>query len=143
LKTLFVPPMNGTTLRKIEILINALEQTYTRSAEEVPRIALWEPQVVLSRAHHEAKDVVKSLDLAGKALGSLGFTTQGMDKSRTAFLIVKWGLASDFLTQILMQAKEAFVVLGLLEKASKAEEYARIAFKILVGEDSSFSKVYV
>jgi hypothetical protein len=142
LKATFTPKLNDRTVRKIEVLIGALEQQYTQPALEVPRLAVCEPQLTLAAAYYEGKKMLKCLEWIGRALSSLGFAIEGMDTSKTAFAIVKWGLACDYLAHILMRAKEAFVQLGLKEKVEQADAYAKTAFKILVGEDASFKKMY-
>jgi hypothetical protein len=142
LKPLFGRALDNAALRKALHIIETLEKTYATPAVDVPRIAAWEAQIVLSRAFHQGGDRVNGLKWAFRAMTNLGFVVQGMDTSKTAFSILRWSLVSDYLAHMLMHAKQAFVLLGLPEKAKKAEEYSRLAFKILVGEDASFSKVY-
>lgn len=48
----------------------------------------------------------------------------------------------DHIVEVFMHARTAFITLGHLEDSKRAEEYARVLYKIAVGEDSSFESVH-
>jgi hypothetical protein len=76
-------------------------------------------------------------------LRSLGFVVSGIDSSPTSIAIIRWGLVVDMLVSVLLQAKSIFEAIGILEKSKQTEDYARLVYKIIVGEDSSFDATYV
>ncbi|KAF2467791.1 uncharacterized protein BDR25DRAFT_374016 [Lindgomyces ingoldianus] len=118
--------------KKIERLLDALDTTYARPADGLPRLLLWDPQLAM----------IRTLEFVGKALTSLGFIVVGVDLSPTAFAVVKWGLVVDYLVEIFMHACTAFAAKGAMKHSKQAEEYAKVAYKIIVGEDTSFSESY-
>jgi len=66
----------------------------------------------------------------------------GADSTLAAFLVVKWGLIVDHLVGVFLQARDAFMAIGTLENSRQAEDYARLVFAIIIGENSSFSATY-
>lgn len=131
-----------SSITKYERLLVALEATYKRPAVEVPRLLLWDPQLLLVRIYNSTSNGMKSLEWIGRILGSLGFVVVGADLSATPFEVKKWGLMIDHLVEIFMHARAAFITLGHLEDSKRAEEYARVVYKIVVGEESSFESVH-
>lgn len=125
-------------MEKIERLLDALNQTYTRPVEEVPRLLLWEPQLALARIYAAQNNAGKTLESAWKVLTSLGFVVVGADSLRTRLAVVKWGLLVNYLVETFLHARSAFAAMGAMEDSRRAEEYARTAYKIIVGEDESF-----
>ena len=111
-------------------------------ADRVPRLLLWDPELALAQAYAARANMIKSLHWIEKGLTSLGFVIVGADSSPTRFAVARWGLMVDQLILTFLQAKEAFAGLGAWEKSSQAEEYARMAYKIVIGEDATFSATY-
>ncbi|KAL9077334.1 MAG: hypothetical protein Q9157_003370 [Trypethelium eluteriae] len=142
LKRAYENPL-GIQMRKANKLLEALNNTYIRPAHEVPRLLLWDPLLVLVRMYARQSDVVKCLDSASKVLTSLGFIVVGADTSTTSFAVVKWGLMIDQLVETFLHLKAAFVAIDAYDDAARADEYARTAYKTLVGEDTSFNTTYV
>lgn len=130
-----------SSIAKYERLLLALEATYKRPAVQVPRLLLWDAQLLLVRIYNSRSNGTKSLEWIGKILESLGFVVVGANLSATAFTVERWGLVIDHLVEVFMHAQAAFVNLGHLENSKRAEEYARVVYKIVVGEDSSFQSV--
>ncbi|KAF1942738.1 SET domain-containing protein [Clathrospora elynae] len=128
--------------KKVERLLNALNDTYTRPADEVPRLLLWDPQLALTRMYMAEKKVDKALESVQKVLIQLGFIIAGADSTSMGFRVVKWGLVVDHLIEVFLHARSAFEVIKAWEDSKIAEEYARIAYKIVVGEDTSFESSY-
>jgi hypothetical protein len=128
---------------RFEQLLKALDATYVRPTADVPRLALWDPQLLLVRIYISRNNVVKSLQWISKVLSTLGFTVVGVDRSSTSFEIQRWGLVIDHLVEIFLHARTAFNAAGSPVDSRRAEEYARVAYKIVVGEDDSFESVHM
>jgi hypothetical protein len=109
----------------------------------VPRLSLWDPQLLLVRIYISRNNVVKSLEWISKVLSTLGFAVVGLDLSNTSFEIERWGLVIDHLVEIFLHARTAFNAAGSLVDSMRAEEHARVAYKIVVGEDVSFESVHM
>lgn len=136
------PVLHLIRTKKIERLLDLLNQTYTQPAEDVPRLLLWDPQLALARIYAAQNKAGKSIESVGKVLTSLGFVVVGADPSPTRFAIVRWGLLVDRLVETFLHARTAFAAIGAREDSERAEGYARTTFKIIVGEDSSFHTTY-
>lgn len=130
---------SATTAVKLERLINKMDATYTRSAEEVPRLGLWDAQMFLARMCLDEGNISKAFKAACKVLTLLGFV---IDASQGGFEVKKWGLMVDHLVDAFFLIKVILIKLREVESAKKAEAYAKTAFKIVVGEDASFEKTY-
>jgi hypothetical protein len=128
---------------RVERLSKALDATYVRPAAEVPRLLLWDAQLMLVRIYISRNNVVKSLEWISKVLSTLGFAVVGVNPSGTSFEIKRWGMVIDHLAEIFLHARTAFDAAGSPGDSRRAEEYARVAYKIVVGENSSFQSVHM
>ncbi|KAJ4377321.1 hypothetical protein N0V83_000146 [Neocucurbitaria cava] len=126
----------------VEQLLRALKNTYTRPANEVPRMRLSQAQLLLAYVYNAQNKMDKVFKFVDETLISFGFILAGLDSTRVSFKIIKWGLVEDQHVEVFRLAQEAFEKIQAREDAMQAEEYARTAFKIVVGEDSSFESVY-
>lgn len=133
---------SGINTGKVERLLKALDNTYTRPADEVPRLLLWDPRLLLVRVYIARNDMIKGLESVGKVLTALGFIIVGADSSSASFRVVKWGLVLDHLVEAFLHARTAFQATGAWEDSRRAEEYAKVAYRIVVGEDTSFESTY-
>ncbi|KAF2801437.1 uncharacterized protein BDZ99DRAFT_577577 [Mytilinidion resinicola] len=133
---------NGIQTDKVERLLKALNNTYTRPADEVPRLLLWDPQLLLARVYIAQKNITKSLEAVGKTLTALGFIVVGADSSSAGFRVVKWGLVMDHLVEVFLHARSAFEAIGAWENSMRAEKYAIVTYRIVIGEDTSFKSTY-
>ncbi|KAF2845050.1 hypothetical protein T440DRAFT_545688 [Plenodomus tracheiphilus IPT5] len=127
--------------KKFERLLNALDATYVRPATEVPRLMLWDPQILLVR-FYSSTEAGKCMEWISKVLSTLGFVFVGADLSNTPFAIDIWGLVIDHLVEVFVHAMTVFISSRLFNDSKKAEEYAKMAYKIVVGEDCSFKSVH-
>lgn len=125
----------------IERLLAALNETYNQAAEHVPRLLLWDFQLALTRIYASQNNVGESMKSAVKVLTLFGFVVAGADSSQTRFTIVKWGVLVDQLVKIFLNVQAAFMAMGAREDSERAKEYAKITYKILVGEDMSFDAI--
>ena len=130
-------------LEKVDRIMAAIEKSYTAPASEVPRLALWAPYLLLSRNYCMNNQQDKVIETAWKALASFGFKIKREDPQslKSPFEIEQWGLIDDHLIQtwVLMWTAYAQVAPHLCKKA---EEYARITYKICIGEDDTFDEKY-
>jgi len=82
--------LNSIPIRKVQRLLKSLNQTYNRPASEVPRLALWDPQLMLARIHLTKKEYAKTLEALNKTLETLGFVCVGLEAiSSTRFRVVE------------------------------------------------------
>lgn len=127
---------------KFERLVVALNETYQSPAEQVPRLLLLDPQLLLTRVYMEKRDLTKVLESVAKTLQTLGFIVAGLDPSPTTLIINKWGHIVDDIVEVFLHGQSAFEQLGIWEKSKQAEQYAKIAYRILVGEEASFNRTW-
>ncbi|EMD66047.1 hypothetical protein COCSADRAFT_86951 [Bipolaris sorokiniana ND90Pr] len=128
--------------KKMERLLKALNETYTLPAECVPRLSLWEPQLLLTRIYMGRANFAKGLDSVSNILNSLGFTFAGLDETLTDFELTRWGQMVNHLVEVFLHACTGFSKLGLEKKSKQAEHYARLGYLVLVGEYASFDQTY-
>lgn len=139
LKNLF----HGTVkVNKIGRLLDDLDKTYTEPANVVPRLDLYDPLLGLAQAYIKQGKPNQAVEWTAKTFVSLGYVLGGADSSSVAFIIVKWGIIVDVLVLALLQLRETFKTLGLVDKSKQAEDYARLMYKIVVGEDSTFDATH-
>lgn len=134
--------MRKSSTTKYERLLEALEATYTQPATDVPRLQLWDPQLLLLRMYSSTSDGSRTLEWVCKVLTTLGFVIIGADLSAIPFEVQRWGLMIDHLVEVFMHARTTFSAFGHFENSKRAEGYARVAYSIVVGESSSFESVY-
>lgn len=137
-----LPTLHGIQTDKVERLLKTLNKTYTRPADEVPRLLLWDPQLLLARVYIAQNNMAKTLEAVDKVLTVLGFVIVGADSSSASFRVVKWGLMMDHLVEAFLHARTAFEAIGAWEDSRRAEEYAKVAYSIVVGEDTSFESTH-
>jgi hypothetical protein len=87
-------------------------------------------------------DLTKGLESAGKTLGLPSFVVTGLDRTHAALVVTTWGHMVDHLIEVFLRERSAFEQFGLWEKSKQAEYYARVAYRVLVGEDASFMRTY-
>lgn len=131
---------------EIESTLTALEDTFTRPGTEMPRLCLWDPALALSCIYEAQKKPLKAIEWGLKALEALGYVIEGGSMSRTSsdapLVVKKWGLMEDELVGGWIALSRAYrLVAPDLEAAARA--YAKICYKICVGEDETFEETYV
>ncbi|RYP42447.1 hypothetical protein DL768_010328 [Monosporascus sp. mg162] len=134
----------GTGAAKIEIILATMADTYNRPAIEVPRLSIWEPQLALAKMYTQQKQPVKAIDSALRALASLGYVIDGGNLPRTTgtpMVVKQWGLMMDYLIDCWMLLSSAYRLVAP-DLEAQAEEYARISYRICVGEDETFDETY-
>ena len=136
------PALRRVQIKKVERLIDTLNQSYNQPAKDVPRLLLWDPQLLLVRFYVAQNMAGKVVESAAKVLTFLGFVVVGADSSQKCFEVSKWGLPIDYLVETFLHIQAAFTAMGAEMDSARAEKYAKTAYKILVGEDDSFKATY-
>ncbi|KNG84245.1 hypothetical protein ANOM_007397 [Aspergillus nomiae NRRL 13137] len=129
-------------LVRIESTVASLASTYSRPAREVPRLGIWDVQCVLAKKYLRLDQPVKAIEAVFGALESLGYIIQGADVPDAPLVVVQWGFMVDQLIEIWLVLAEAFHTVSP-ELEAMAERYARITYKICVGEDETFEDTYI
>lgn len=136
---------NGPNIAKAKRVLTALEKTYQKPATEVPRLALWQQYLVLLRLHAAENQPKKVISTARNFLASLGFLLIDNPVSGAAtmtcrpFQVEQWGLMVDPVIEVCMALWTAYAIVAP-DLADMAEAYAKTAYKICVGEDSTFDE---
>ncbi|ELR10159.1 hypothetical protein VC83_00714 [Pseudogymnoascus destructans] len=141
-KAFKVASLGSGLLQKIERLIDELNQTYSQPADKVPRLLVWDPQLALAQAYASLNQTRKCIVAVGKILTSLGFLISGTDSPQTPFSIDRWGMLQDYLVEAFVLLRNMFLVTKAVENSKKAGEYARTVYRMVVGEDATFERVW-
>lgn len=131
-------------LRKTEDTISSLACTYHRPASEILRLELYSRYLSLAAIYASSGKHEKAVKFGSKSLESLGFVIKGGDIphiSDAPLVVQKWGLMTDAVVGCWMILCYAFQKLAPT-LASQAAGYARISYKICVGEDETFDQTY-
>ena len=133
----------STDLPKVERILGAIEKTYSEPAANVPRLALWDPYLLLTRIYSSKNQQDKVIETAWKILMSLGFTIkrQNPPSLTSPFEVEQWGLMEDCLIQTWVHLWTAYAQVAP-DLGKKAEEYAKITYRICIGEDDTFDDKY-
>lgn len=133
----------GIDLSKAERVCAAIEQTYTSPATTIPRHALGHFYLGLTQSYSSNRKVAHAITYAWKMLTSLGFVIKREQPASltSMFEVEQWGLV---LGQVVETWVHLWVVYAKLAPnlCSKCEEYARVAYKICIGEDETFDEHY-
>ncbi|KAJ5559393.1 hypothetical protein N7513_001792 [Penicillium frequentans] len=128
-------------LAKIDDKLASLAETYPRPSSQVPHLGLWSGYLSLAAVSLTSHRPEKAIKSGLKALESLGFVIDGGNMSDTQLHVNDWGLMTDGVVGCWMILGRAYceVAPGL---EAQAEKYARISYKICVGEDETFDETY-
>ncbi|KAL4920601.1 hypothetical protein BDW62DRAFT_176862, partial [Aspergillus aurantiobrunneus] len=129
---------------RIESILSAVEETYRRPASEIPRPDIWGGYLSLAMLHESRGQSQKSIKFALKSLESLGYIVEGAQLPRepgTPLHVKKWGLMADRLVGCWMTLSRAYHDASP-DLVAQAEGYARITYRICVGEDETFDDTY-
>ena len=134
---------SGPDLAKAARLLAALEKTYSAPASAVPRLALWDPYLLLTRLHTANGHPEEVVQTALKVLSSLGFklVRQNPVGPNSSFYVEQWGLMVEHVVETWLHLWVAYAQLAP-ELCEEAERCARISYKICGGEDETFSETY-
>lgn len=134
----------AANLAKAERLLAAIEKTYTVPASTVPRLTLWDPYLLLTRFYSAQKNSLKTIETAYKVLESLGYVFKRADSTSltSTFEVQTWGLMQNCVIETWVHIWIAGYAAGASAMGKQAKEYAKTAYKIIVGEDKTFGERY-
>lgn len=135
---------NKPNVPRIEAVLSTLEKTYSHPAYEVPRLSIWSPYLTLAMICAAHAQPQKAIEFALKALESLGYVVEGGHLPHilgTPLLVKKWGLMTDGLVGCWMSLSGAYREVAP-DLVKQAEGYARITYRICVGEGETFGETY-
>lgn len=130
-------------VERVERQLKAYEATFKKPATEVPRMFITHVYIVLANSLYGPRQVKKSVSMVLKGLECLGFVIRGaqLEATSTFLQVERWGIFQDYVVQAWIFLCDIYAAYAphLLEKA---EEYARLAYTMSVGEDVTFDTVY-
>lgn len=129
---------------KIERVVKALQGTYSKPGTEVPQRSVWDPALALSSLYERRQKPLKAIEWGLKAFEALGFVIEGGAVPRTSdapLVIKKWGLIDDDLVNGWIVMARAYHAVAP-ELVAAARGYAKMVYRICVGEDESFEDTY-
>ncbi|GAB1310474.1 SET domain-containing protein [Madurella fahalii] len=133
-----------TSAAKVGAIIAAIAATYKRPAHEVPRLAVWDIQLALAGAFWQHLQPIETIELALGALASLGYDIDGGSlprKRNTTIVVRRWGLMVNGVINCWILLRDAYR-LAAPDLVGPAEGYARISYRICVGEAETFDETY-
>lgn len=137
---------DGKQLPKAKAILAALEKTYSVPATQVPRLAIWQPYLFLTREYARANKPAKTVSTALKLLHTLGFIIEGLspntgNQQSSTFKISQWGLLVDHVIEVFMHIWKAYQTTDP-GRCESVEKVARTAYMICVGEEDTFWERY-
>lgn len=128
-------------LKFVEATVSKMEETYMKPAAEVPRPVIADILFTLQQFYMDRGDLINGINAGLHALESVGYVIEGgypgLDNK---LLIKKWGLVFVDLALIgcWRTLQLMYASLGKSELADQAGEYAKLFFKIRVGECETY-----
>ncbi|TGO27412.1 hypothetical protein BPAE_0042g00250 [Botrytis paeoniae] len=132
------------SIPQAERLLNALEKTYKRPAIDVPRLALRESYFRLARVYSQREMTQKAVSTMLRALESIGFVIKNASLpaiSGKTLEVAKWGLMLPGVIEAWVYLCSVYSVLAP-QHLQQAKDYAKLAYKICIGEDHTFEKTH-
>ncbi|TGO08030.1 hypothetical protein BTUL_0230g00120 [Botrytis tulipae] len=132
------------SIPQAERLLSALEKTYKRPAIDVPRLALRESYFRLARVYSQREMAQKSVSTTLRALESIGFVINNASLPALPgkpLEIAKWGLMLPGVIEAWVYLCSVYSVLAP-QQLQQAREYAKLAYKICIGEDHTFKQTH-
>ncbi|PWY94976.1 SET domain-containing protein [Aspergillus sclerotioniger CBS 115572] len=137
------PQNRRTEIPNIEGIISKIEKTYRRPSTEVPRLGIW--GAYMSLAMVQTSRPQEAIRLVFRTLESLGYVVEGGKLPHapgTRLLVKKWGFMIDGLVGCWMILCRAYCKEKCPDLAGQAERYARITYRMCVGEEETFGDTY-
>jgi hypothetical protein len=110
---------------EVERLLKALSETYSHPADKVPRLLLWDSQLLVTRLYKAQGNMKEVLASVQQVFIQLGFVITGADSPLETFRVVEWGLVVDHLVEAFLHARDAYQAIEVWSNAKKVEDYAR------------------
>jgi hypothetical protein len=140
----YAQPGAAADIIKMESTLAAITDTYRRPASEVPRESLWDLHLALTRRYARKNQPAKAIDSALSVLASLGYVIEGGSLPRTSgtpMVVKQWGLMEDCLIECWLHLSSAYHLVAP-DLEPQAMQYARISYRICIGEDETFDETY-
>ncbi|PLB52765.1 TPR domain protein [Aspergillus steynii IBT 23096] len=134
----------NAAIAQIKDIVSALEETYRRPCSEIPRLGIWKAYLSLAMVHATSNQPRKAVEFALRTLESLGYVIEGGQlppASGATLSVRKWGLVMDDLVGCWMILCSVYRDVAP-ELVDRAEEYAKITYRMCVGEDETFGDTY-
>lgn len=131
----------GADLAKAKRLLDVIEKTYPAPATDVPRLAISEAYLLLATMQNAKKQYEEVIESAWKVLISLGFQVKKQDplSLKSPFEIEQWGLMEGCVMYAWQFLRKAYAQVAP-DLCKTAEKYAKISYKICIGEDETFNE---
>ena len=127
---------------KAESIISSTEKTYRRPDSEVPRLEIWEMCLALASNYAAHNNPRKSVKFALKTLESLSYVVTGAGLPYvpgTQLRVEKWGMLQGRVIRCWMMLAGAYLKIAP-QLVSQAVAYARLSYKMWLGEDETFDQ---
>jgi hypothetical protein len=124
--------------------IAKIEHTYSTPALTVPRLSVYDIHIAIAQSYARIGWPIHAIEFAFKALESLGFHITGgcvQGSARAEVVVQKWGIVAPVMVEIWMMLSRAYHIVEPNFEA-EAKKYAKLSYKILVGEDETFEETY-
>lgn len=131
-------------LPKIESILVAMESQYSQPASTVPRLHIWDLHLRLGQIYMQRKDPTKAINSALKSLSSLGYVIEGGNPPHTLgtpMVLKQWGLFTDCSIECWRLLCGAYQLVAS-DLAAQSVQYAKLSYRICVGEDETFEETY-
>lgn len=119
-----------------------MESQYIQPASEVPRLQLWDLHLALAQLYMAGREWVKVINSALKSLSSLGYVIDGGSLPRkigTPLVIKQWGFFVDSTMDSWGVLGDAYRLLAP-DLVKQASHYAKLSYRISMGEDDTFEE---
>ncbi|KAJ5692599.1 TPR domain protein [Penicillium macrosclerotiorum] len=124
--------------------IGKLERTYLKPSSKVPRLSIWRFHLALTEIYVLQAKPIKVISSALSCLESLGYVILGGRLPLvpgTPIIVKEWGLLYDNLVRCWMVLSYAYNAVAP-DLELQARKYAKLTYKICVGEDETFEETY-
>lgn len=129
---------DGATYEDYDMMLSAIDGTYTNAPTVEPRIALIRPLLSLIADANTANNPLRVIELIAGLLTSLGFVPEMPAKGDQEFKFSRWGFLIDEMVLLLKDLARKFRLGRRVGRARGAEREARKCHLILCGEDTSW-----
>lgn len=137
----------SNTTSKLESIATSLADTYSQPAVKVPRIILFNLLFDLARIYLRKKQPGNAVTSALRAFQALGYFIEGGSletetETDIPLTVKRFGLFQNSLIECWIILILAYRDLTKPGFSAQAEKYAKMSYKMSVGEDESFDKTY-
>ncbi|KAM7190971.1 TPR domain protein [Naviculisporaceae sp. PSN 640] len=137
------PLLKKNIVAKVEAFLKAMSETYNLPASDVPRLALWEalqhPLMKVLQMGPGQIAPIQTAKLIVEALTSLGYIIDGaIPGSGSGLVVRRWGLLVDGVVSLLKYLSDIYCLIAP-QLVEAADGYARTTYRMVNGEDETFS----